>query len=309
MDARVYPRSGGREIARQPARLSERLRQRAPLVADGATGTELERRGAHTGLPLWSTHALLDAPELVEAIHRDYVLAGAELLTANTFRTQTRTLARGGAGDRAAELTALAVELARRAAAAGPGPIWIAGSMPTLEDCYRPDLVPPDDALAREHAEHAGNLAAAGCDLVLVETMNSVREARAATRAARDTDLPVWVSFVTDAGARLLSGEPLREALDAITPLEPLAVGVNCLPPRCVAPALPLLAATGLPVGVYANLGAPNDETGFTRSDDCSPAELAEAARRWLAAGVRLIGGCCGTTPEHVRALAQLRVG
>ena len=150
--------------------LRARLVAGPPLLLDGALGTELERRGAPSALPLWSTHALLHRPALVQAIHREYVAAGAAVLTANTFRTQRRTLARAGLTEAAAALTARAVALAR-AAAAGADPaadaVLVAGSAPPLEDCYRPDLVPDDAALAREHAEHARNLAAAGADLVL----------------------------------------------------------------------------------------------------------------------------------------------
>ena len=277
------------------------------LLLDGATGTELERRGAPTRLPLWSAHALLGEPALVARIHRDYVEAGAEIVTANTFRTQARTLARAGVGGSACarELCALAVSLARGAADAAPDgrAVWVAGSMPPLEDCYRPDLVPEAAALAREHAEHARHLAEAGADLLLVETMNTIREALAAARAARSTRLPLWVSFACDGAARLLSGETLADALAALHELAPELVGVNCLPPAAVAASLRVLGESGRPFGVYANLGAPSDGDGWTRSDDCSPAAFAEHALGWRAAGARAVGGCCGTRPDHIRAM------
>jgi S-methylmethionine-dependent homocysteine/selenocysteine methylase len=277
-----------------------RLREGPPLLLDGATGTELERRGVDCGLPLWSARALLEAPGSVSTIHAEYRVAGAEILTANTFRTQRRTLETAGIGERAAELTALAVELARRAGAG-----WVAGSDPTLEDCYRPDLVPDRDALEREHAEHAENLAAAGADLILVETMNSVREARAAARAAAATELPVVVSFVSWRDARLLSGEPLLEAIDAVAAASPVALAVNCLPASSVASCLPALCESDFPFGVYANLGAPEATGEFRRSEDCTPECFADFATSWVEAGARLVGGCCGTTPAHIRAIAE----
>ena len=292
-------------MARVPASLGERLARSAPLVLDGATGTELERRGVATTLPLWSTGALLHAPALVRRIHRDYAEAGAQALTANTFRTQRRTLARSGLGERAAELTALAVGLAREAAASMPSPPLVLGSDPPLEDCYRPDLVPHAAALASEHAEHCGNLAAAGVDAILCETLNSVREARAALSAARATGLPVLVSFVCWRGATLLSGESLAEAVEAVSGLSPAALLVNCLPPENVASCLGVLAEAGLPFGAYANLGVPDPLTGFQRSDETSPERFAEHAIDWLGAGARFVGGCCGTTPDHIRAIAQ----
>jgi len=288
----------------QQGALAARLRDGAPLLLDGATGTELERRGVSTALPLWSAPALLEHADVVLRIHADYAAAGAELLTANTFRTQRRTLARGGLGERAAELTRIAVELARRAARERPGGAFVLGSAPTLEDCYRPDLVPDAGALAREHAEHARHLAAAGADAILVETMNSVREAIAATRAACDTGLAAWASFVCWDGARLLSGEPLDAAARAARDAGATVLLVNCLPPSNVQVCLDTLARAGLPFGVYANLGAPNDTSGFARSEDCTPEQFAAHALRWLDAGARVVGGCCGTTPAHIRAIA-----
>ncbi len=284
--------------------LCARLAEPTPLLLDGATGTELERRGVPCDLPLWSTHALLDCPDRVAAVHADYVAADAEALTANTFRTQRRTLARAGLGERARELTALAVRLARGAGAAAGRPVFVLGSAPPLEDCYRPDLVPEAGALAREHAEHLENLAAAGVDGVLIETMNTLREARACAGAARDVGLPAIVSFVCGERARLLSGEPLGDALAALADLPRIAVGVNCLPPSRLPACVAVLRDSGQRFGVYANLGGPDDAAGPFRGEELTPDAFAELAAGWLGAGACYIGGCCGTGPAHIRALA-----
>ncbi len=288
-------------------RFRERLARATPLILDGATGTELERRGARTGLPLWSAHALVECPDLVQQVHADYVSAGAELLTANTFRTQRRTLDRGGIGEYAGELAARAVELARRAArhVAPERGVFVAGSAPPLEDCYRPDLVPDAAALESEHAEHARHLVAAGVDLILVETMNSVREAVAATRAARAAGAAVAVSFACGSDGKLLSREPLETALRAVTPCQPVALLVNCLPPSAIPACLPALRDAGIPFGAYANLGAPLDPNGARRTEFRTPEQFAALAAEWIAAGARLVGGCCGTTPAHIHALSH----
>src|SRR5262245_28162111 len=154
--------------------LKERLAEPAPLLLDSAMGTELERRGARSQLPLWSAWALVEAPSLVLAIHRDDIEAGADILTANTFRTHRRSLQKGGKARRTEELTEQAVTLARRAAGESPRPILVAGSLSPLEDCYRPDLVPEDGALWQEHGQQARLLAEAGVDLILAETHNTV---------------------------------------------------------------------------------------------------------------------------------------
>ncbi len=297
----------GHKSITMPLDLSRRLAESEPLLLDGATGTELERRGAQTELPLWSARALVDLPDRVREIHSDYVEAGAEILTANTFRTQRRTLERGGLGGRAEDLTVLAVQLARRAAdTAAPGrEVFVVGSAPPLEDCFEPGRVPDDTRLEREHVEHAAHLVRAGVDAILVETMNTTREAIAALRAARRAGVPALVSFVCWEGARLLSGEALETALDEVAAENPVAVGVNCLPPSNVTACLPVLRASGLAFSVYANTGAPDRDVGHPRGEDWPPDEFADCAMGWLDGGARIVGGCCGTTPAHVRAMAQ----
>lgn len=295
------------EYRQLSASWSSRVATGIPVLIDGALGTELERRGVPSHLPLWSTEALRDAPHVVASIHREYASAGAEVLTAATFRTQRRTLARAG-GPRleaeAAALTRLAVGLARRAAEAAPGTRWVAGSVAPLEDCYRPDLAPEDEVAAEEHREHIAHLLEAGVDVLAIETMNCTREARIAARAAAAAGVPFWVSFACGTDGRLLSGEPLDRAIDCVRDAGPSAVGINCLPPSAVARCLPILRSCGLATLVYANLGTPG-ETG-SPSEDQSPAEFADEARRWLHAGARLVGGCCGTRPDHIRAVAEV---
>lgn len=276
-------------------------RRDRPLLLDGATGTELERRGLDCSLPLWSTRALLDVPDAVQAVHAAYAEAGCRWITAATFRTQRRVLDRAGLGEWAGTLTRRAVDLAR---AGAPGRVLL-GSAPPLEDCYRPDLSPDDPSLNREHAEHAAHLAAAGVDGILVETHPTIREARCAAAAARDVGLPAIVSFTCDDRGRLLSGESLSAALAEVRPMEPVAVGVNCLTPPAVRSCLPALGTTDLPVLISGNLGAPCSDGSFGRRDDCSPAEFADLGEEWVRAGATIVGGCCGTTPGHLRALAD----
>ena len=111
------------------------------------------------------------------------------------------------------------------------------------------------------------------------------------------------VSFVCWEGATLLSGERLADAVAAVQTLRPAALLVNCLPPRNVMACLEVLAEAGIPFGAYANLGAPDDATGFRRHESVSPRGFAAAAVEWVAAGARLVGGCCGTTPAHIEAI------
>ena len=292
-----------RPIDRLRMRLSEGL-----LLLDGALGTELERRGHPTPLPLWSTTPLLEAPEAVAALHADYVRAGCDIVTANTFRTARASVAPHGHDART--LTKRAVALAREgvAGAASEREVFVAGSLAPVADCYRPDLVPDETTLRVEHGLHVGSLVAARVDLLLIETMNTIREALAALGAARAGLLPAMVSFVVDDEARLLSGEPLADAVAAVLPLEPLAVLVNCCAPASATSAVEVLADTcPLPFGAYANgAGRPDDEQGWCSEGAQDDEAYARHARTWLAAGARVLGGCCGTGPETVRRLREL---
>ncbi len=286
------------------------------LVLDGPMGTELERRGSSLALPLWSAQAVFTDAALVEAIHLDYLRAGADVITTNTFRTNPRAfLAAGLSPARAAEATAAAVRLARdavaRYAAEGPAlrpPPLLAGSVSTVEDCYRPDLVPDFGTLLQEHTAHADVLAAAGVDVLLVETMNTVREAEAAVTAAHATGLPVWVSFVgrpsDHEGARIYSGEPFAAGVEAIVRAGASRVGVNCMFADDVAPALrELRRHTDLPLLAYAN-GGLFDANGHWGADETlTPPRYAGRVAEWISLGATVVGGCCGTNPTHIGAI------
>jgi S-methylmethionine-dependent homocysteine/selenocysteine methylase len=274
--------------------LCDRLAERRTLVLDGATGTELERRGVRATLPLWSSWGLLEAPDVVRAIHADYLRAGVDLLTAATFRTHARSLAEAGLEARAEELCRLAVRLAREATEQTQARALVLGSAAPLEDCYHPERVPDAATLAREHAWHARHLVRAGVDAILVETINTLREGVAAARAGREAGAEVLVSFVCDGAARLLSGEPLAEAIDAVSAFAPRMVGVNCLEPSAAAACVPVLKSAGAPFLVYTNAEARGDS---------EPEAFAAHAMRWLEAGAACVGGCCGTGPAHLRAL------
>ncbi|MEW6250393.1 MAG: homocysteine S-methyltransferase family protein [Planctomycetota bacterium] len=279
---------------------------RGPVLLDGATGTELERRGAGCLPPLWSAAALRDAPESVAAIHRAYMAAGADILVANTFRTNPRTLARAGRLDEGPALCRRAVELARSAAAeAAPGRrVLVAASVAPVEDCYSPERAPDDAALQEEHRQNADWLAGAEPDLLWIETMGTAREARAAAEAAVACGLPCVVSFTARESGELLGGDPLEAACAAVAPFGPLALGLNCVPPRGVTELLPRLRrATAGPIAAYAHINNAVPTRGWSYAQAVTPEEYAQEALRWLSVGANIIGGCCGTTPAHIAAL------
>lgn len=269
------------------------------LLLDGPLGSELEARGAACPAPAWTSAALAAAPNTVRAIAADYARAGADVHTAATFRTHERSLRGTPLEGRWRELTRLAVALAQLGARDGGDPApRVAGSLAPLEDCYRPDRTPDDDALAAEHAQAAGLLAAAGADLVLVETMPTVRELVAATRAAVATGLPVWSALTLGPSLDFFTRADVVAARRIVGDLGAEAFLVNCTPADVVTDLVAALAdddAT-LPFGAYGN-------AIFDGHTDWPVERYVDEVAAWVDAGASIVGGCCGTTPAHVRAL------
>ncbi len=280
------------------------------LVLDGATGTELDRRGLDISLPLWSARALLEAPDVLGEIHRDYLRAGADAVTTCTFRTHARTLAKAAVDRDAGDLTRQAVEIARAARDEHKPSALVLGSVAPLEDCYRPDLAPDSATCRREHAAIVADLVAAGVDVVLIETMNNIAEARAAADAARRLAPGKWIaSFCTRSPGPpgvLLSGEPLDDILDELE--DAFAVGVNCVAAPAVTAQVAWLRQRLVGtarISAYANVGYADAEGNWVSTDAVTPARYADYARSWIEAGATLVGGCCGTTPETISAVSH----
>jgi S-methylmethionine-dependent homocysteine/selenocysteine methylase len=256
-------------------------------------GTQLAARGVPTATPLWSAGALDSHPQVVAAIHRDHAAAGAGVHTANTFRTQARTV-----GHRWRELTHLAVRIARESV---PEDHRVAGSIAPLEDCYRPDLSPPHPEA--EHRAMAEVLAEAGCDLLLCETFPHVGEGLAALTAAVDTGIESWISFTAGPSGDLLSVEALAMGAREAVGLGATAVLVNCVPAPMVLAHVQALVGLGVPVGAYANAGHVDEGMGWCSAPEAPERYLAFAAS-WVQAGATIVGACCGTDVRVTRALA-----
>ena len=285
-----------------------RLADPRPIILDGATGTELERRGVDASTPIWSAMALLDAPELVEQVHRDYLDAGAQVIITNTFRTHRHNLERVGMGDRAAQLTSLAVAIAQNAVHESGRPAWVAGSMSPLEDSYSTAFPLSRLEYLQAHHEMGANLAAAGVDLLLIETMKDIAEAEAAAQAASETGLPFGVSFICRPDGNLLSGEQVADAVKAVEKYSPAFLGINCTPaPQLRVSLAQMRAATELPIAVYANPGHTEDYLTWGETEATQPEAYCRFAEEWIRQGAHLIGGCCGTQPEHIAVIARLQ--
>lgn len=284
--------------------LTQRRDKGAPIILDGAVGTELERRGfAIDSHPLWSVRALNDREGklLLSQIHADYAEAGADILTANTFRVNPRLLERHGLLNRGAELVEQAVTIARNAASGK----FIAGSISPLESCYTPSLVPENEILKEAHQQTAAWMKQAEVDLVIIETMTTIRETEAALEGVMAQGLPVVVSFCCDTDGRLLGGESLKDAIGACAK-RTLAIAVNCVALSHLDASLRILCDNNPgESGFYANLGILDARDHWHALNSLTPEVYATFSHKWYQRGVRWIGACCGSKPDHIRALSR----
>ncbi len=282
-------------------------------ILDGGMGQELVRR-AGRATSLWSSQALIDAPDLVRAVHDDFFAAGAEVATTNTYSVLPDRLEAHGQGERLEDLTRAACEIASRARDAhGSG--LVAGSLGPLGFSYQPGKAPPPDEAAETYA-HLARLHARYVDVHLVETMSSVDQARGALLGAQVTGQPVWLALSVDDGdgTRLRSGERLEAVAPLVAEFRPACLLLNCSRPEAISAGLPILAGIADVVGAYANgftgIAAAFDRIGATvdlleSRTDLGPDAYADFAEIWVEAGAVIVGGCCEVGPSHIAEMAR----
>ncbi|WP_386338180.1 homocysteine S-methyltransferase [Xanthomonas citri pv. citri] len=315
-------------LPRQPranAPFSQALQHDGYVVLDGALATELEQRGCDLNDALWSARVLMEQPELIYQVHRDYFAAGAQCaITASYQATPLGFAARGLDVAQAQALIARSVALAMQARAdhltlhPHASPLWVAGSVGPygayLADGseYRGDYVLPIEQLMDFHRPRIAALAEAGVDLLACETLPSASEIVALRQLLRHEfpQLHAWFSFTLRDAAHLSDGTPLAQvvpALDACAQV--IAVGINCIALDQATAALHSLSAlTALPLVVYPNSGEHYDASDKRwHAGRGAALTLADQHAHWLAAGARLIGGCCRTAPRDIAALAAAR--
>ena len=278
-----------------------RLTARGPVILDGATGSNLRAAGMPVGVPpeLW----ILDNPEVLLDLQRNYVEAGSMILCTPTFSANRLSLKNFGLEGGVRELNQALVALSKEAAG---GKALIAGDLSTLGRPLEPvgDLSYGDAySVYREQMEA---LAEAGADLLAVETLMGAEEAVAALDAAADLELPVWCSFSVEADGSLLFGGNVWEAAAMLQELGAAAVGVNCSvgPDQLESVIRSVRAAVDIPVIAKPNAGLPvMDEKGRAHYS-MGPEEFTRHMRVLAEAGAGVVGGCCGTTPEYIRQMA-----
>jgi len=289
------------------AKLKEIFGER-PVLCDGAMGTVIYARGVFINRCYDELN--LSDPALILAIHEEYLQSGAEIVETNTFGANRFRLARHGLAERTAEINTAGVKLARQAADhikdKQAGDAWIAGSVGPLGVRLEPlGKVGLEEARAA-FSEQIAALSSAGVDLLMIETMPALNEAREALLAARETapDLPVFVMVTVDDDGNCLDGSTPEQAAALLTEWGADVIGCNCSTgPSTVLTAIEAMrAATDLPLVAMPNAGMPRAVEG-RNIYLCSPEYMASFARKAIKAGAQYVGGCCGTTPNHIRAM------
>jgi 5-methyltetrahydrofolate--homocysteine methyltransferase len=283
----------------------EAIKERV-LVLDGAMGTMLQERGLAPGASPEGMN--LDAPEVVEGVHREYAEAGADILVTNTFGGSRVKLAHYGLEERVAEINARAVEIARRAAGAER---FVAASVGPTGRFLEPVGDATFDEMVEVFGEQVSAFAEAGADLITLETFLDIRELRAAVIACREfSSLPVMALMTFDDGGRTVLGTPPEAAAVTLDALRVDVIGSNCgLGVDGIYAILEKMrSVTSLPLISQANAGLPVLRDGQTVFPG-TPEEMTAYHERMLALGVRVIGGCCGTTPAHIRAIREALEG
>ena len=279
-------------------------------------GNELLARRSDLVSGLWSAQYLIDAPQLVKEIHLEYINAGADLITTNTYSTIPSYLSKKNVENRMPELIGLAGKLAREAADDSEKEIIVAGSLPPLEESYRPDLVidaeeaiPIYEVLIKELTPFV--------DIFICETMSSIKEMQHVMEALNNLDnkKPVWISWTLkeDKKNRLRSGESIEEAFNASATIKPEAYLFNCTDPYAITEGIKVLKQlTQKPIGGYPNVF--NVPDGWTLDNDIqvsvrdlSIEKFLEFAEEWRKLGASIIGGCCGIGPRFIKAISDLK--
>jgi homocysteine S-methyltransferase len=285
------------------------VQRRGAAVLDGGFATELEARGLSLDHPLWSARALIEAPQVVAAVHRDYLDAGADVIETATYQATAPELLTAGVrlacrerdafwerepdGDRARPLVAASIGSYGASLANGAE--------------YRGDYGLDAATLADWHRPRLRVLEGTGADVLAFETIPSLVEAQAIARLLSESDgLPAWVSFQARDTERVADGSPIEEAVAAVAPApRVLAVGVNCLAPELVTPLLArCAAATSKMLIAYPNRGDVWDPTTRSWIDRGASVDFKRFVPEWIAAGARIVGGCCRTTPADIRVIA-----
>ncbi len=286
----------------------ERLNTGEILVADGATGSNLQKMGLKPGRP--PEDLIIDNPDIILNLARSFVEAGSDIILTCTFGGTRMRMKDSKYQDRTPEVNVRAAELARKAASARSD-VLVAGSMGPVGALIKPYGPLEAEEVTATFAEQARALADGGVDLLLIETMFAFEETTAAFEGARSvTDLPIVVSFSYDRGTRSMMGVKPKDVIKKYSEMGAALVGANCgTTLENMEAVVKEYAATApnFPLWVKPNAGVPRMDIETEQGVyDMGPEDMAAYSLKYVELGARVVGGCCGNTPEHVAAIAKV---
>lgn len=279
---------------------------------DGGTGQEIYKRSGKPRSALWSVEVLLKWPDIVAAVHKDFIASGCRTLTLNTYTATSSRLKRSGAIDLQETIFKTAKEALRIAAEQSATQVEYAGCLPPLEGSYLANPPRSFDSMLQEY-RHLCELQS-DMDLLLIETMSNSLEALAACRAARESGIPFTLGIRVEDTGLTRSGETLSQLIEACLTEKPKGIWINCSSPENIQPSFtPIVnSAPGIPFGGYANgfvsvepLAAGYSVDTLAERSDITPNVYTELASAWVEQGARLIGGCCEVSPTHMLQVAK----
>jgi len=278
-------------------------------LLDGAMGSELISRGERLPEFVWSAEVNLTNPELVYQIHKDYIDAGANYITTNTFRSTPRAyrktkLSSNKANNKAHKSLCSAIKVANSAAA--DDKCKVLGSIAPLEDCYSPDLFPGNLQAYKEFLQIANWMVQEKIDGFILETMNSIDETRTCLEAISVMNKPIWVSYYLSDPEHICSGEPLQDAINMIELYPVECILINCNPLQCTYDAVNNIVDNWSGKwGIYPNLGKGHPSPDGIIEYVHSNSELLTVIHKAISFGTSVIGGCCGSSPEHISLISN----
>lgn len=285
----------------------ERLNSGEILVADGATGSNLQKMGLKPGRP--PEDLVIDNPDLLYELEKSFVDAGSDIILTCTFGGTRMRMKDSKYQDRAPEVNTRAAELARRAASTRDG-VMVAGSMGPVGALIKPYGPLEAEDVQTTFAEQAKALAEGGVDLLLIETMFALEETTAAFEGARSvTDLPIVVSFSYDRGTRTMMGAKPKDVIKKYCEMGATVIGANCGTTLENMEAIVkeyVATIPNFPLWIKPNAGVPHMDIETEQGVyDMGPDDMATYAKKYVELGVRIVGGCCGNTPEHIAAIVK----
>lgn len=285
------------------------------IILDGGTGRELEAQGASIDPPLWSANALYTDPDIVKAVHKSFIAAGAEVITANTYAITHYHLSNAGKADDQLRLLGIAYTQARQAREETNSDVRIAASFPPLSESYRADLVRGEQQLEQEYAMLIDQAIKHQVDILLGETLSQAKEARIIAQVAKKTDIPLWISFTVNETGNLRSGESLRDVAIELLHHGVKALLVNCSTIENIDSSMDIYQQLGqeftFQYGAYGNRydEIRKDYTLALQStainQEISPVQYTDAVKSWIRKGASIVGGCCGIGPEYIQHMQQ----